>query len=140
MKKDKSISDVDLNTWQEFIKNPKNLYDKDKDKENKDIYKNNRYKFDFHGYTLEQANHKVKEIIEFCAEKKIQEILLITGKGLHSNTENDVFKSKNFSKLKYSVPEYIKSNQNISKYISSVKEAPQKDGGEGALLIKLKKL
>ena len=49
MKKDKSISDVDLNTWQEFIKNPRNLYDKDKDKENKDIYKNNRYKFDFHG-------------------------------------------------------------------------------------------
>ncbi len=140
MKKDKSISDVDLNTWQEFIKNPKNLYNKDRDKENKDINKNNRYKFDFHGYTLDQANQKVKEIIEFCLEKKIQEILLITGKGLHSNTKDDVFKSKNFSKLKYSVPEYIKSNQNISKYISSVKEAPQKDGGEGALLIKLKKL
>ena len=140
MKKDKSISDVDLNTWQEFIKNPKNLYNKDRDKEKKEINKNNRYKFDFHGYTLDQANQKVKEIIEFCLEKKIQEILLITGKGLHSNTKDDVFKSKNFSKLKYSVPEYIKSNQNISKYISSVKEAPQKDGGEGALLIKLKKL
>lgn len=140
MKKDKSISDVDLNTWQEFINNPKNLYDKDKDKENKNIYKNNRYKLDLHGYTLDQANQKVKEIIEFCSEKKIQEILLITGKGLHSNTNDDVFKSKNFSKLKYSVPEYIKSNQNINKYISSIKEASQKDGGEGALLIKLKKL
>ena len=70
MKKDKSISDVDLNTWQEFIKNPKNLYNKDRDKENKDINKNNRYKFDFHGYTLDQANQKVKEIIEFCLEKK----------------------------------------------------------------------
>ncbi len=138
MKKDKSISDVDLNTWQEFINNPKNLYDKDK--ENKNIYKNNRYKLDLHGYTLDQANQKVKEIIEFCSEKKIQEILLITGKGLHSNTNDDVFKSKNFSKLKYSVPEYIKSNQNINKYISSIKEASQKDGGEGALLIKLKKL
>jgi len=140
VKKDKSISDVDLNTWQEFINNPKNLYDKDKDKENKNIYKNNRYKLDLHGYTLDQANQKVKEIIEFCSEKKIQEILLITGKGLHSNTNDDVFKSKNFSKLKYSVPEYIKSNQNINKYISSIKEASQKDGGEGALLIKLKKL
>ena len=138
MKKDKSISDVDLNTWQEFIKNPKNLYNKDRDKENKDINKNNRYKFDFHGYTLDQANQKVKEIIEFCLEKKIQEILLITGKGLHSNTKDDVFKSKNFSKLKYSVPEYIKNSDELMSLISEIKEAENEDGGDGAFYIYLK--
>ena len=44
------------------------------------------------------------------------------------------------SKLRYSVPDYINSEPEISKLISSIITPSQKDGGEGALLIKLKKL
>jgi len=73
-------------------------------------------------------------------KKKYKEILLITGKGLHSNSDSDAYVSKNFSKLKYSVPEFIKSNEELSKLIISLSDADLKDGGEGAILIKLKNL
>jgi len=66
--------------------------------------------------------------------------LLITGKGLHSTTEKDIFVSKNLSKLKFSVPEFINNNDEINKNVLSISEAPIKDGGAGAILIKLKKL
>ncbi len=138
MKKDKHLNNSDLNTWQDFINNTTNVFDKDKD-EVKPYYKK-RYKFDLHGYTLDEANIKTKALINFCIEKKIKEILLITGKGIHSNSDEDVFKSKDLSKLKFSIPDYIKSEENISKHISSIQVAPKEDGGEGALLIKLKKL
>ena len=85
------------------------------------------------------ALNAVEEIIRSCSEKNYREILLITGKGLHS-TQNDVYKSSELSKLRFSVPEFIKSNTEISKLVLSIINAPQKDGGEGALLIKLKKL
>ena len=92
-----------------------------------------------HGLTLDEANKKVKDIIKSCSEKKYKEILLITGKGLHSN-HDDVYKSTDLSKLRYSVPEFINSDPEISKLISSIINPPQKEGGEGALLIKLKEL
>ena len=41
------------------------------------------------------------------------------------------------SKLKYSVPDFIKNEPELSKFISSVSQADHKDGGEGALIIKL---
>ena len=93
-----------------------------------------------HGFTLDEANQKVKEIILSCVKKKIKEILLITGKGLHSSTNNDVYVSKNLSKLKFSVPEFINNNNELKKFINSISEASQNDGGTGAILIKLKNL
>ena len=96
--------------------------------------------FDLHGYSLDDANKKVREIILSCLENKYKEILFITGKGLHSTNEKDVYTSKEFGKLKFSVPEFIKSNQELSRLIKSVDEAEIKDGGEGAILIKLKNL
>ena len=89
--------------------------------------------------TLDQANKKVKEVIKSCSERNYREILFITGKGLHSN-QDDIYKSSELSKLRFSVPEFIKSDLEISKLVLSVVNPPQKDGGEGALLIKLKKL
>ena len=100
---------------------------------------NIRFTFDLHGLTLSKANTKVKEVIKSCSEKNYKEILLITGKGLHSN-QKDVYKSSEFTKLRFSIPEFIKSDIEISKLILSIVNPPQKDGGEGALLIKLKKL
>ena len=93
-----------------------------------------------HGFTLQEANEKVKEIIFSAADNQYKEVLLITGKGLHSNTDSDAYVSKDLSKLKFSVPEFINNNNDINKYISSISEAPIQDGGDGAILIKLKNL
>ena len=101
--------------------------------------KKERFRFDLHGFTLDSANQKVLEIINFCLKKKYKEILLITGKGLHSMTDDDTYVSKNLSKLKYSVPDFI-NNNDINNYVLSVSEATIKDGGAGAILIKLKNL
>ena len=139
MIKKKDLSKEDINTWKTYIKNPSDIYDKDRNslqnQERKD-----RFKFDLHGYTLDEANLKVRELIIKCVKNKYKEILLITGKGLHSNSDGDAYVSKNLSKLKYSVPEFIKSNEELSKLIISLSEADLKDGGEGAILIKLKNL
>ena len=86
------------------------------------------------------ANIKVKEIVLSCIKKRYREILFITGKGIHSNSDEDVYASKDFSKLKNSVPDYIKSDLNLSKYVSSVSQADIEDGGDGAIIVKLKKL
>ena len=135
----KVLSKEDKNTWQEYIKNPSGVYDKDKSKSLKNKLKG-RYKFDLHGYTLSDANTKVKELIISCIENNYKEILLITGKGIHSTNEKDIYVSKDLGKLKFSVPEYIKSDRELSKCIISIEEANVKDGGEGAILIKLRNL
>ena len=139
MKNKKDTTELDKKNWDEYIKNPKDIFDKDLNS-NSNYSKSKIYRFDLHGYTLLEANIKVKEIILFCLEKNYTEILLITGKGIHSNSDQDIYASKNFSKLKYSVPEFIKSNPNISKYIISIASANQSDGGEGALILKIKNL
>ena len=125
--------------WKNYIKNPTDIYDKDKNT-SKNQERKKRFRFDLHGYTLDEANKKVRDIIISCVENKYREILLITGKGLHSTSDNDAYASKNLSKLKYSVPEFIKSNEELSKLIISLSEADLKDGGEGAILVNLKNL
>ena len=139
MIKKKDLDQDDKKTWEEFIKDPSDIYDKDKDYSIENQRKE-RFKYDLHGYTLEDANRKVKEIILSCQENKYKEILLITGKGLHSTNDKDIYVSKNLGTLRYSVPEFIKSNEELNNFIISIKEADIKDGGEGALLIKLKNL
>tara|TARA_A100001011_G_scaffold329151_1_gene354264 strand:- start:316 stop:735 length:420 start_codon:yes stop_codon:yes gene_type:complete len=137
--KKKDLSQVDKKTWENYIKNPSDIYDKDGNLFN-NTNQNKRFRFDLHGFTLDDANKKVREIILSCLENKYKEILFITGKGLHSTNEKDVYTSKDFGKLKFSVPEFIKSNQELNRLIKSVDEAEIKDGGEGAILIKLKNL
>ena len=138
MIKKKNISQEDINTWKNYIKNPTDISDKDNIQ--KDSQSNYRFKYDLHGFTLLEANEKIKEIILSCVKKNYKEILLVTGKGIHSNTEKNVYASKDLSKLRYSVPEYIKSNLDLSKQIVSILNADKIDGGDGAIIIKLKKL
>ena len=137
MTKKKNISQKDLKVWENYIKNPKDIIDKDLNTVRSDK-KLNRFKFDLHGFTLDKANEKVKDLILFCKKNNYKEILLITGKGLHSNTSKDVYASKDLSKLKFSVPDFIRSNSEISFIVSSISVAKKSDGGEGALIIKLK--
>ncbi len=135
----KDLSKEDKDTWQDYIKNPSDVYDKDRSKSFTNKVKD-RFKFDLHGYTLSGANTKVKELIISCIENNFREILLITGKGIHSTNEKDIYVSKDLGKLKFSVPEYINSDEELSKYVLAIEEANEKDGGEGAILIKLRNL
>ena len=139
MDKKKDVDQENVTAWEEYIKNPSDIYDKEKNN-SKHNSRRERFKFDLHGFTLDDANRKIREIIFFCKEKKYKELLIITGKGIHSTNDNDVYVSKNLGKLKYSVPEFIKSDEELNKLILSVTEADIKDGGEGALLIKMKNL
>ncbi len=139
MDKKKDVDQENVEAWEEYIKNPSDIYDKEKNN-SKQNSRRERFKFDLHGFTLDDANRKIREIIFFCREKKYKELLIITGKGIHSTNDNDVYVSKNLGKLKYSVPEFIKSDEELNKLILSVTEADIKDGGEGALLIKMKNL
>ena len=139
MIKKKDPNQEDKKTWEDYIKNPSDIYDKDKEISN-NIQRRARYKFDLHGFTLDEANNKVKEIINHCIKNKFKEILLITGKGIHSTNEENTYVSESLGKLKYSVPEFIKTNLELNKFIISIKDAEKKDGGEGALIIKFKNL
>ena len=139
MIKKKELNQEDKKAWEDYIRNPSDIYNKDKN-----IQKNNkkktRYKYDLHGFTLEDANIKVREIVEYCIKHKFKELLLITGKGLHSTNDMDAYVSKDFGKLKYSVPEFLKNNYDLNKFIVSINDADHSDGGQGAIIIKLKSL
>ena len=139
MIKKKELPKEEQKIWEDFIKSPSNIYDKEReDTFNK--FKKERFKYDLHGFTLDDANNKVREIILKSIKKNIKEILLITGKGLHSTTDNDAYVSKDLSKLKFSVPEFINNDNELNKYVVSISEAKIKDGGTGAIIIKLKNL
>ena len=139
MKKEKDLSFEDKEVWEEFKKNTPDIYDKE---ENRFLnnHKNKRFKFDLHGFTLDQANVKVKEIILSCVERNYKEILFITGKGLHSTNKKNIYVSQDLGKLKFSVPEFIKSDNDLNKLIVSISDANTKDGGGGAVIVKLKNL
>ena len=139
MIKKKVLSLEDKEAWENFTSHPSDIYDKEKENR-KENFRKNRLKFDLHGFTLEDANKKVKEILLSAVSNKYREVLLITGKGLHSNIDHDAFVSKDLSKLKFSVPEFIKNNEELNKNVISISEASIKDGGAGAILIKLKNL
>ena len=138
MIKKKNPSQEDKTTWEEYIKNPSDIYDKDQGAPSS-IQRRERYKFDLHGFTLDEANKKVKEIIEYCVKNKFKELLLITGKGNHSTSDDDIYISRDLGKLKYSVPEFIKTSE-LKKFIISINDGEKKDGGQGAIIIKFKNL
>ena len=139
MIKKKDFNQENKKTWEEYIKNPSDIYDKEENTK-KNFQRRERYKFDLHGFSLDEANSKVKEVVHYCVNNKFKELLLIAGKGMHSTNNDDVYTSDDLGKLKYSVPEFIKSNPDINKLVISISEAKKKDGGEGAIIIKFKNL
>jgi DNA-nicking Smr family endonuclease len=139
VKKKEEIPDKEKKIWEEYLKNPKDLFDKELEDKKKNNQAN-RYRFDLHGFTLLEANKKVRKLITYCQLNGYKEVLLITGKGLHSNTDQNTYVSKELSKLKFAVPEYIKNQKDLAEKIVSMEPAQINDGGEGAIIIKLKKL
>ncbi len=125
--------------WEDFLKNPNNIFDKDSN-DNTSESQRGFYKFDFHGYSIEDANKKAEKLINECYEKNFKEILIITGKGTHSDKKDDVYVSRDYNKLQNTLPDFIKNNQDLYSKIYKIVEAPKKLGGDGALIIKLKKV
>ena len=131
------ISEKDKKTWEEFLSNDQKLPDKD-NIQNKTIIKRTR-SLDLHGKTLDEANSIIENFIKKAYEDKVQKLIIVTGKGLHSNNEKDPYVSKDLGILKYSIPEFLRNNEDLMKIISNITDASLRDGGKGAFYIFLKK-
>ena len=131
------ISDKDKKIWNDFISSSEKLPDKDNQKKIKKSFKSNSV--DLHGYSLIEANKIVDEEIKKAYSNGINKLTIVTGKGLHSKTEKDPYVSKDLGILKYSIPEYIKNDNELMSMINSIQEASIEDGGSGAFYINLKK-
>ena len=163
----KKITDKDKEDWENFLNNKKknlnknsvkkNINNPDKDKQdwenflnnketipNKDFIqkKNIRYekikKIDLHGYTIDEANKTIEQFIQKCFDENVTKIIVITGKGLRSKNIENPYLSKDLSILKYSVPEFIENNKNLTQFIIETEDAKMEDGGSGAFYIYLK--
>ena len=131
------ISDKDKKDWENFITGDEKLPNKDNKFQKKISLKTKS--IDLHGYTLEEANRSIENFIIKSYEDGINKLIVVTGKGLHSQNEKDPYVSKNLSILKYSVPEFISNNQSLMKIIYEMQDAKIEDGGGGAFYIFLKK-
>ena len=132
-----NISEKDKKDWEDFLLKNEKL-------PNKDIKINKKITFktrsiDLHGYSLEEANKSIENFIIKSYQEKINKLIVVTGKGIHSQNEKDPYVSKDLSILKYSVPEFITNNKSLMKIIYEMKDANIEDGGGGAFYIFLKK-
>ena len=140
-----SITKSDKQTWENYISNFKSFnLNLDNNKKNLDSNKKktistNQLKplkkeqnnmpegvIDLHGYRLHTAKIILHNYIVNAYEKKIRNVLVITGKG-YNNT----------GALKKEVPLWLNDKALINLLIS-YKTAPNKFGGEGALLVRIR--
>ena len=131
------ISDKDKKDWQDFISSKDKVLNKDFQ-----IKKNNFEKtrsIDLHGFTLDEANKRIQDFILESFDHKVNKLIVVTGKGIHSDVEKDPYVSKDLSILKYSVPEFISNNNLLMSKIREITDAKIEDGGSGAFYIYLKK-
>ena len=132
-----NISNKDKKDWEKFINSNKKLPNKDLNYK-KEINKKIR-SIDLHGYSLNEANKTIEIFITKAYSENINKLIVVTGKGLHSQNEKDPYVSKNLSILKYSIPEFISNNANLMSMINEMSDAKIEDGGGGAFYIFLKK-
>ena len=132
-----NISDKDKKDWHKFINSTEKLPNKDfKYKKNKNLKVRS---IDLHGYTLDEANKTIEDFINKAFSENVNKLIIVTGKGLHSENEKDPYVSKDLGILKYSIPEFITHNASLMKIINEITDAKIEDGGAGAFYIYLKK-
>ena len=131
------ISEKDKKDWEKFLSKNEKLPNKDTQLDKKIPLKTKS--IDLHGHTLEPANKSIENFITKSYQEKINKLIVVTGKGIHSQNEKDPYVSKDLSILKYSVPEFITNNKSLMKIIYEMKDANTEDGGSGAFYIFLKK-
>ena len=133
----KNISNKDKKDWEDFISKKDKLPNKDINLQNKNFVKTKT--IDLHGYSLNNANKFIEKFIKDSFLERVNKIIIVTGKGLHSTNGKDPYVSKDLSILKYSVPEFIINNNDLMKMIHEIQDAKIEDGGKGAFYIILKK-
>ena len=131
------ISDKDKKDWENFLSSNESLPNKELNLKEKKRKKINS--FDLHGYSLEDANNKINDLIHACYKNEVSKLIVVTGKGIHSENDKDPYISKDLGILKYSVPDYIRRNENLMSMINKIEDAENEDGGSGAFYIFLKK-
>jgi len=131
------ISDKDKQDWNNFINSKEKLPNKDNKFNKKKIFETRS--IDLHGYTLDAANKTIEDFIKKAFLENVNKIIVVTGKGIHSDNEKDPYVSKDLSILKYSVPEFISNNTSLMSMINEITDAKIEDGGGGAFYIFLKK-
>ena len=133
----KKISDKDKKDWLKFLNSDEKLEIKDFDKKKSKIISDEKI-IDLHGYSLDDANKLIHNLILSCYENKISKIKVITGKGLRSQNNQNPYMSKDLSILKYAVPAYINSNQELLKVIKSINKEDIDSISKGSFEIFLK--
>ena len=132
-----NISKKDKKDWENFLSKNEKLPNKDLKLDKKIFFKIKT--IDLHGYSLEEANKSIEDFIIKSYQENINKLIVVTGKGIHSQNEKDPYVSKDLSILKYSVPEFISNSKNLMKLIFEIKDAKIEDGGSGAFYIFFKK-
>ena len=138
MKKKHSVSKKDKKDWISFTKDMGDIFSKDPDLLNKNQHLNKVRKLDLHGYSLNEANKVIKKFIIKSYSEGYKKLLIVTGKGMRSKSYDNPYVSEKLNTLRYSVPEFVKSDKNLMGKISKILKADIKDGGEGAIYIFLK--
>jgi DNA-nicking Smr family endonuclease len=132
----------DIEDWESFVNNINSIENKDTVLDSSEVSRQSQNLFDLrrdlHGFKMHEALDLVSETMHLAIEKKCRKILFITGKGLHSNKENDPYASKDLSLLRYAVPDYL--NKEFGDKIIAIEESPIKLGGSGSIIVFLKKL
>ena len=84
-------------------------------------------RLDLHGLSQEQAQKEVKAFIGSAVQKNFRHVLIITGKGRDGH-----------GILREKVPEWLKDAP-LCYHLNAISYAQPKDGGKGALYIRLKR-
>ena len=133
----KKLSKKDLKDWKKFVEGNEAVENKDSLKDNFKFIKEST--IDLHGFTLDQANTKVEKFINDCFNKKVKKLNIITGKGLRSKVDKNPYQSKDLGILKYSVPEFIKTNAELMSIIKKIEDKTNnKNIGYFSIYLKLK--
>ena len=138
MKKKHFVTPKDKKDWDVFTKQIGDISPKESDLLKENIEINKVKKLDLHGSSLIEANKIVKKFIIESFDNGYKKLLVVTGKGLRSKSYNNPYVSEKLNVLRYSVPEFIKNDENLNNKISRIAQADIKDGGEGAIYIFLK--
>ncbi len=139
MKKKFVASPQEIKDWDDFTKEMGKINPKEADVSPNNISINSPSKLDLHGYSLEKSNQKVKKFIIDSFKLGKKKITVVTGKGSRSKAHSNPYVSEKLSILKFSVPEFIKSNKDLNNKVFKITQADKKNGGEGAFDIFLKK-
>jgi len=139
VKKKYFVSNKDKINWLDFTKNIDNIIPKENSNTIQSLEGKKINKLDLHGFSLEDSNRRVNKFIIDSFNLGLKKVLIVTGKGKRSKSYDNPYISEKLGVLRYSIPEYLKNNENLKNKIIKISKADERDGGDGALYIYLKK-